>query len=300
MNDVLFNYNVNSLCKDHNFFVWGVSSMNNPHDNTIMFLTMKNLDEAEAIEQCKYCLIFIPEECHEYFMKNESHCFIKSDDSRRDYAMLVSSLIEENESKMNEEIFEKDGSYFSKKVKLEENVVIEPFCFINGEVTIKKNTVIKSGVKINGEVTIGENCIIRENSTIGTEGFSFVDDKNGNKIRFPFLGSVSIGENVEVGALCNIERAIADSTILQDYTKLDSMTFIGHDVTVGKNSLIVSSLLAGHVSVGNNSFVGFGSVVKQRIRIGKHAVIGAGAVVTKNIQDYMTVAGNPARELIRK
>jgi UDP-3-O-[3-hydroxymyristoyl] glucosamine N-acyltransferase len=287
---------VNAVSSKHNFIVQEVSSMVNPKNNSIMFLTSKNLKEAVGLDECENCLVFVPIEYQAPEKYYKKHCIIESRNPRLDYALLVNELISVEKK---EEYLLRDGSFISREVRIGENVTISPFCVITGRVNIGDNTVIKSGVKINGPVDIGTNCIIRENSTIGIDGFAFVGDEH-NKIRFPFLGSIVIKDNVEVGALCNIEKAIADQTILSEGVKLDSLSFIGHDVHVGRGSLIVSSLLAGHVEVGADSFLGFGSVVKQRIKIGNRATVGAGAVVVKEVSDMSVVAGNPATPLKEK
>lgn len=300
MSDKHFDYNVNTISKTHDFCVYTVSSMINPKNNSIMFLTPKNLDEVEGLDLCENCLVFIPVDYEIQNKYSDKHCIIKSENPRLAYAELVTELIGIKNDLIDDSEFDFiNGSYISKKAIIGENVIVYPFCVIKGNVTIGNNTIIKSGVKITGDVIIGENCIIRENTTIGTDGFAFVDDEDGNKFRFPFLGSIEIGNNVEIGALCNIEKAIVDTTVLSDYVKLDSFAFIGHDVKVGRNSLIIASVLAGHVEVGEKSFVGLYSTIKQRVKIGNHVMIGAGSVVTKHIPDSMTVVGNPAKELIK-
>lgn len=289
-----FQFNVHTINNNYDFIVKKVSSMVNPKDNSIMFLTPKNLHESGGLGHCANCLVFVPEKYEIPEKYYDKHCIVVSKNPRFDYAILVNKLI--GGPKKEDYIF-REGSYISAETQIGKNVVLHPFCTITGKVNIGDNTEIRSGVKINGPVDIGSNCIIRENSTIGVDGFAFVEDEQNNKVRFPFLGSVSIKNNVEVGALCNIEKAIADQTIISDGVKLDSMSFIGHDVYVGKKSLIVSSLLAGHVEVGEGTFLGFGSVVKQRIKIGNSVTVGAGAVVVKHTPDMSVVVGNPAKPL---
>lgn len=290
----MFEFNVNEIDNSHNFVVNRVSSMVNPKDNSIMFLTKKNLEESTGIAKCNNCIIFVPLDFEINEMYRKRHCIIISENPRLEYALLVNSIIEKSQP-VSTPFQIKDGIYKSSDVQYGDNVTIEPFCFINGDVKIGDNTVIKSGVKINGNVRIGKNCIIRENTVIGTAGFGFVKDALGNQIRFPFLGSIRIGDNVEIGALCNIENAIADETIIDDYVKLDSMTFVGHDVAIGENSIIVAPKLAGHVVIGKDVFVGFGSTIKQRVIVGDGSQIGLGAAVVNDVPAGKTVAGNPAK-----
>jgi UDP-3-O-[3-hydroxymyristoyl] glucosamine N-acyltransferase LpxD len=291
----LFKFNVMEINSNYDFVVNRVSSLVNPHDNSIMFLTNKNLEESTSISKCSNCLIFVPNDFKGEEEYLEKHCIVVSGNPRLDYALLVNSLLKNRMFSSDFDI--KGGSYIGANVSIGSNVVIESFCFIHGDVVIGDNAVIKSGVKINGKVVIGKNCIIRENTVIGTAGFGFVKDDYGNYIRFPFLGGIRIGDNVEIGALCNIENAIADETIIGNYTKLDSMTFVGHDVSIGENSLIIAPKLAGHVVIGKDAFIGFGSTIRQRVTIGDGAQIGLGAAVVKDVPAGETVVGNPAKPI---
>lgn len=291
----MFNFCVSQIDNRHSFIVNCVSSMVNPKNNSIMFLTRKNINESIGMIKCENCLVFVPEDVGIDPECQKRHCIQLSSNPRLDYARLVNSLINANKSKSNYKLIR--GSYFAENIQLGTNVVIEPLCLIDGDVEIGDNTIIKTGVKIRGKVKIGHNCIVRENTVIGTTGFSFVKDENGNNIRFPFLGGIRIGDNVEIGALCNIENAIADETIISDDVKLDSMTVVGHDVVIGEKSVVVAPKLAGHVIIGKNVFVGFNSTIKQRIIVDDDAQIGLGAVVVKNVPKGATVAGNPARVL---
>lgn len=296
----MFEYSVSDIDERYDFKVFGVSSMLNPKDNSIMFLTPKNLDEATGITKCNNCLIFVPRQSLAgYDYKEFNHCVIASDNPRLDYSRLVNSIMEKAEQGNVAKYDVINGSYISKDVQIGINVMIDPFCVIDGNVSIGNNTIIKSGVRISGPVDIGCNCIIRENSMIGSEGFGFVKDKQKDNVRFPFMGSVEIKDNVEIGVLCNIAKAVADKTIVEEGVKLDAFTFIAHDAFIGRNSLLVGAKIGGHVTIGQNVWVGFNATIKQRIIVGDSALIGSGASVVKNIPAGVIVAGNPAGLLNR-
>jgi len=294
----MFEYSVSEIDERYIFKVFGVSSMRHPKNHSIMYLTPKNLDEAIGITQCKNCLIFVP---HENLVTLDyegfNHCIIASDNPRLDYSRLVNSIIDKADPSQASNYDVINGSYISQYAQIGANVIIEPFCVIDRNVSIGNNTIIKSGVRISGPVAIGCNCIIRENCMIGSEGFGFVKDSQKANVRFPFLGSVEIQDNVEIGTLCNIARAEADKTILEEGVKLDAFTFIAHDALIGKNSLLVGAKVGGHVTIGQNVWVGFNATIKQRIIVGDNALIGLGAAVVKNVPPGAVVAGNPARLL---
>ena len=291
----LFVYPVQKLCADYYFEVYGVSSMVNPKDHTIMFLTPKNLDEATGIKKCHNCLIFVPSDYEQYSDCN-GHCIIKTDNPRRAYAKLVSELVS-SEEKMEYEF--KEGSWISPEAKIGSNVSIGPGCYIGAGVTIGDDCILYPGVKIHGPVTIGKRVIIRDNTVIGTQGFGFVEDENGERMRVPFLGDIIIEEDVEIGALCNIARGMVDTTMVRRSVKIDAMTFIAHDVYIDENTLLIGNRLAGHVNVGKNCYLGLGAMAKPRIKIGNGSKVGLGAAVVKNVGNGSTVAGVPAKEILR-
>jgi len=291
--DIVFEYPVKDEDGRTLFHVYGVSSMVNPKDHTILFLTAKNLDEADGIQRCRNCLIFIPHEYQGDFDVN-GHVFVRSDNPRRDYAMLLGRLVSEEDFKDAEYV---NGSWISPAAVIGEHTVIGPGCYIGRFAEIGDDCVLYPGVRLHGRVKIGDRVIIRDNTVIGTQGFGFVDDEEGNKIRVPFLGNVVIEDDVEIGALCNIETAVADSTVIKHHVKIDSMSMIEHDGYIGENTLLVGVKLAGHVHIGQKCFVGLGAAVRQRIRIGEHCTIGAGSVVVKHVADHTTVAGVPAKAI---
>ena len=291
----LFVYQVHSMNKDYNFEVYGVSSMIHPIDHTIMFLTPKNLDEAIGMERCRECLIFVPEDFQQYDGRN-GHCIIKCQNPRKSYAELVNSLIS---SEDNTKVYERNGSWISDQAIIGEGTIVDPGCYIGSKVVIGENCHIYPGVKIHGPVTIGNNVIVRDNSLIGILGFGFVNGERKEKIRFPFLGSVVIKDDVEIGALCNIEKGIIDETVLDQGAKIDVGTIIGHDSFVGKNTLIVCARIAGHVQIGEGCFIGMGANVKPRVKMGNGCTVGVGAAVVKDILEGMTVVGVPAEPLVK-
>ena len=292
----MFVYPVQELCVDYHFEVYGVSSMVKPKDHTIMFLTPKNLDEAIGIEKCKECLIFVPEDFWLYDGKN-GHCIIKCPNPRKSYAELVNSLIS---SEDNAKVYERKGSWISDQAIIGERTIIDPGCYIGSKVVIGENCHIYPGVRLHGPVIMGNNVIVRDNSLIGTLGFGFVNGEEKEKIRFPFLGSVIIKDDVEIGALCNIEKGIIDETVLDRGVKIDVGTIIGHDSFVGKNTLIVCARIAGHVQIGENCFIGMGANVKPRVKMGNGCTVGVGAAVVKNVKSDATVVGVPAKEILRE
>jgi UDP-3-O-[3-hydroxymyristoyl] glucosamine N-acyltransferase len=177
-------------------------------------------------------------------------------------------------------------------------VQVSPSAVIGKGVIIGANTIIGHHVVIEADVQIGNNCVIKSGTVIGEDGFGFERNDDGIPIRLTHLGSVVIGNNVELGSLNTVCRGTLSDTVIEDYVKTDDHVHIAHNCKIRKGTLLTACVeLSGGVEVGEFAWIGPNSSVMQKVSIGSHAFIGIGANVTKNVADGVTVAGNPARPL---
>ena len=177
------------------------------------------------------------------------------------------------------------------------NVHIGCHTYIGKNVAIGDNVVIKNNVSIEGKVSIGDNTLIHSGVFIGLEGFGFFKNEKGNNTRVPHFGGVKIGHDVEIGANSCISRGTLDDTVIGNYVKFDNLSHVGHNVVIEDNCTIILSTLSGSVHIGENSYIGVRSVVKNQVTIGKNCLIGMAAAVTKDVEDNKVVAGVPAKVL---
>ena len=186
-------------------------------------------------------------------------------------------------------------------VKLGTNVIVEDFCIIG----------IPPRGKAEGELEtiIGDNSIIRSHTVIYAGNIIGKNFQTGNKANL--RESNSIGNNVSIGTLSVIEHHVE----IEDDVRIHTQVFIPEFSILKKNSWIgpnvvftnaqypkspnVKNELKGP-TICENAIVGANSTLLPAILIGKDAVIGAGSVVTKDVEDYVVVAGNPAKFLKRK
>ncbi len=181
-------------------------------------------------------------------------------------------------------------SHIHESVKLGSNVVVENGCHIGKNVILEHNVVIHSGTRI------GNNTRIRANSCIGGDGFGFERDDSSIPIRFPHLGGVEIGSNVEIGALNSIARGTIESTIIEDNVKTDNLVHIAHNCCIQTGTIITAcSEISGGVNVGKNAWLGPNCSLIQKISVGNNAMIGIGATVTADVVSKSITAGNPAK-----
>lgn len=179
-----------------------------------------------------------------------------------------------------------EGSEVSPSAVLGQGVVIGPRCRIGHHV------VIADGVRI------GADCVIKSNTVIGEAGFGFERDESGIPVRILHLGSVVIGDRVEIGSLNTVCRATLGATVVEDDVKTDDHVHIAHNCRVRRGALLTACAeLSGGVDVGEFAWIGPNSSVIQKVTLGAHAFVGIGSNVTKSVPEASTVAGNPAKLL---
>lgn len=187
-------------------------------------------------------------------------------------------------------------SYIGKNTKIGKNAKIGAHAFIGDYVTIGNNVDIQTGVKIYGNTIIGDNCVIKANAVIGSEGFGFAPQPDGTYKNIPQLGNVVIGNDVNIGANTTIDCSTLGSTKIGDGVKLDNLIQIGHNVEIGKNTILVAqSGVAGSTKIGENCIIGGQVAIVGHISIADGTKIGGQSGVTKSIKKPNTsVNGTPA------
>jgi UDP-3-O-[3-hydroxymyristoyl] glucosamine N-acyltransferase len=183
---------------------------------------------------------------------------------------------------------------------LGDGVAAGPGCVIGRNVSIGANSILHANVIIYDRVRIGRNAILHSGCIIGADGFGFALDENRRYVKFPQVGSVEIGDDVEIGANTCIDRAALGLTRIGDGTKLDNLIHIGHNCQIGKHVVIAAQTgLSGGVTIGDYAVVGGQVGVGPQARIESGAVIGSGAgiLTSKIVRAGSPVWGTPARPL---
>tara|TARA_B100000029_G_scaffold183608_1_gene181171 strand:+ start:11045 stop:11959 length:915 start_codon:yes stop_codon:yes gene_type:complete len=177
------------------------------------------------------------------------------------------------------------------------NVLIGPFSYISKNVSIGDNTKIFGNVFIYDNVEIGKNVIIHASTVIGSDGFGFEMNEKGVLEKFPHIGGVKIGDDVELGASNCIDRGTLGYTEIGEGTKTDNLVHIAHNVHIGKNCRFAAGVItSGSCIIGDNVYFGTGTVLRDYIEIGDSTFIGVGSVVVKSFSNNSSIMGVPARE----
>ena len=181
-------------------------------------------------------------------------------------------------------------------VSLGDNVDIGAGCFVGQNAVIGENTKIWANVAIYHKVEIGNNCLVQANTTIGSDGFGYANDK-GKWLKIPQLGSVIIGNNVEIGASTTIDRGAIDNTEIHDGVILDNQIQIAHNVVVGENTAIAAcSVIAGSTEVGKNCTIAGLVGINGHIKVTDGCVFTGMSMVTKSIDSPgVYSSGSPAQ-----
>ncbi|WP_276668882.1 UDP-3-O-(3-hydroxymyristoyl)glucosamine N-acyltransferase [Thalassolituus oleivorans] len=183
-------------------------------------------------------------------------------------------------------------SVIHPSAKIGQNVVIEDGCYIGANTIIEHNVVLHAGTRI------GENSRIRSCSSIGGDGFGFERLQDGMPLRFPHIGGVVIGNNVEIGSCTAVARGTLSDTVIEDNVKIDNLVHIAHNCLVKNGAFVIACAeISGGVEVGRNSWIAPNSCTHQKIVIGEEAIVGLGAVVTKDVPSKSVYAGNPAKKI---
>lgn len=168
-------------------------------------------------------------------------------------------------------------------VTIGDNTSIGAGSFVGIGARIGVNSIIWSNVSIYHGVEIGNNCAVHANTVIGSDGFGYANDK-GNWIKIPQLGTVIIGNNVEVGASTTIDRGALENTIIKDGVILDNQIQIAHNVEIGENTAMAAcSVIAGSTKIGKNCVIAGLVGINGHIHVGDGCVFTGMTMVTKNI-----------------
>jgi len=193
--------------------------------------------------------------------------------------------------------FTPSDKMISSSARIGEGTIVQPGAFIGNHVTIGKNCVIHSNVSIYDHSLIGDRVVIHSNAVIGADGYYFQRRNNGY-VKFISGGRVILEDDVEIGAVCSIDKGVTGDTIIGEGTKMDNHCQVGHDTVIGKNCLIGAfSAIAGVTKLEDDV------VLWARVSIGKDLVVGKGAVLMatagteKSIEGGKVYMGAPAIEV---
>jgi UDP-3-O-[3-hydroxymyristoyl] glucosamine N-acyltransferase len=162
--------------------------------------------------------------------------------------------------------------------------------------------VVGADCRLDSHVVLGERCrlgdrvLLSAGTVIGADGFGFRQDGSGRQVKIPQVGTVEIGDDVELGALCTVDRARFDTTRIGNGCKLDDHVHVGHNVQMGEHCAVAGmTAFGGSVRLGPRCMVGGSAGVDSGVSLGEGTIVGANSIVTKDTEPGSFVMGVPAR-----
>ncbi|MGF1726026.1 UDP-3-O-(3-hydroxymyristoyl)glucosamine N-acyltransferase [Photobacterium nomapromontoriensis] len=169
--------------------------------------------------------------------------------------------------------------------RIGDNVQIGAGCFIGKNALIGAGTKLWANVTIYHRVVLGEQCLVQANTVIGADGFGYANDK-GEWVKIPQLGTVRIGNRVEIGACTTIDRGALDDTIIEDNVIIDNQMQIAHNVQIGYGSAMAGgTIVAGSTKIGKYCIIGGASVLNGHIEIADGVTITGMGMVMRSIEE---------------
>lgn len=171
------------------------------------------------------------------------------------------------------------------------NVIVDAGTAIGAGCVIEENCRIGRDCKLHSKVTlyhsvhVGSNVIIHSGAVIGADGFGFASDGT-QSVKIHQLGSVIIGDNVDIGAGTTIDRGAIDDTVIENGVKIDNQVQIGHNCRIGEHTIICGcAALAGSVTIGKYCIMGGASGAVGHITIADKVQVSAMSLVSKSITE---------------
>lgn len=172
---------------------------------------------------------------------------------------------------------------------------IYAFCYVGEGCSIGAGTSLMPHVVLYQDVVVGERCLLHSGVVLGADGFGFIWD-GSKRFKVPQVGTVRIGNDVEIGANTTVDRATAGVTSIGDGVKLDNQIQIGHNSSIGDHTVIAGhSGISGSTKIGKRVVMGGGVGTNDHISITDDVVLGGRSGVDRDITEPGQYFGTPAR-----
>ncbi|MGF1719823.1 UDP-3-O-(3-hydroxymyristoyl)glucosamine N-acyltransferase [Vibrio kyushuensis] len=278
---------------DANAVVSSVAPMDKAGEGSVTFLS--NVKYAKHLADCHATVVMLKEAQREHFHGN----VLVVDDPYVAFAKVAQALdttpkaangiapsaVIAEDATIGANVSIGANATIESGVTLGDNVVIGAGCFIGKNASIGAKTQLWANVSIYHGVNIGSDCLIQSNTVIGSDGFGYANEK-GEWIKIPQLGTVSVGNRVEIGACTTIDRGALDNTIIEDNVILDNQIQIAHNVQIGYGTAIAGgTIIAGSTTIGKYCIIGGGTVINGHIEIVDGVTITGMGMVMRGISE---------------
>jgi UDP-3-O-[3-hydroxymyristoyl] glucosamine N-acyltransferase len=198
---------------------------------------------------------------------------------------VAGTAIVDESAEVDESACIADGAVVLSNAVIKAGAQIGTGCVIEDGAVVGANTVLKPNVTLGRECSVGNDCILHSGVVIGADGFGFVKDGD-SYLKIPQLGTVRIGDDVEIGANTTIDRGALEDTTIGNGVKLDNQIQIAHGVSIGDNTVISAACaIAGSTHIGSNCLFGGLVGVVEHLTIADNVMITGRTMVTHSITE---------------
>lgn len=181
-----------------------------------------------------------------------------------------------------------EGAIVGDGCTIHPGVVVGADCRLGREVTLHPNVVLYQGV------VLGDRVEVHAGTILGGDGFGY-RQVDGKHVKIPHTGAVEVGDDVEIGANCTIDRGMFESTTIGEGTKVDNLVMIGHNNRIGRHNLLCGQVgIAGSCRTGDYVIMAGQAGIKDHTEIGDKVIVGAQAGVHRNVPAGQQILGSPA------
>ena len=203
-----------------------------------------------------------------------------------------------------------------ERARIGRNAVLGPYCVIGADASIGDDCLIGAHTVVENEAQIGartilhphvfvgsgclvgQDCEIHPHTSIGSDGFGYTPGPGGRPRKLAHLGNVQIGDEVEIGSNCAIDRAKLSSTYIRSGAKLDNICHIAHNCDLGENGLYTAGfMMAGSTKIGRGFTTGGNSVVSAHLTVADNVTLAGRSTVTNDITEPGQYGGYPLQPL---
>ncbi len=184
------------------------------------------------------------------------------------------------------------GAVVEEGVVIEGGVSVGPNCVIMADVHVEEHSCLVAGVTLCHGVHVGKRALLHPGAVIGADGFGIAND-DGVWLKVPQLGSVVVGDDVEIGANTTIDRGALEDTVIGNGVKLDNQIQVGHNVCIGEHTAIAGcTAIAGSATIGRRCMIAGGAGIIGHIEICDDVTITAMTLVTHSIHEPGVYCGS--------
>jgi UDP-3-O-[3-hydroxymyristoyl] glucosamine N-acyltransferase len=213
-------------------------------------------------------------------------------DSGRTPSGVHSTAVVDASAQLGAQVSIDAHSVIGRHVRIGARTRVGPGCVLFDDVEIGEDCELIARVTVYSKTRVGHRVVVHAGAVLGSDGFGFAkDEQTGAYYKFPQIGRLEIGDDVEIGANCTIDRAALDATVIAAGAKLDNMVHVGHNVQIGRNVVISAQAgIAGSSVIEQNVVVAGQVGIADHVRIEEGAILGAQC----GVPSHKVIRGNGA------